>query len=113
MTPDDIERILEIIRNFDNFVREEVAPTQNGKKNSKLYVCKLRCILTLPYFHRYAPVADYMTTKSMNTEANIRAYWNLFKSGRGKDLIDPYYELPHPPANPPADESGRQIFDFF
>lgn len=110
--PDDIEKILEIIRNFDAFVRE--TSSSNRKTNSKLYVCKLRCILTLPYFHRYASIADYMTTKSMNTMANITAFWNLFKSGPGKELIDPYYERPQPPTtNPPADESGRQIFDFF
>lgn len=106
---DDIEKMLDIIINFDAFVKElsKNNNNDNKKKNSKLYVCKLRCILTLPYFYKYASISDYMTTKSTNTEAQITSKWDLFKSKAGKALIDQYYDEREDDKNDKDMKNGR------
>lgn len=112
---DDIERMLEIIQAFDAYVRS-LSKDTTKKHNSQLYVCKIRCILSLPYFFKYAPVADYMTVKSPDTAAKIGAQWDRFTSGVGKELIDQYYDIPGQtndvaqPNSQPETEP-RRIFD--
>lgn len=114
---DDIERMLEIIQAFDAYVRS-LSKDTTKKHNSQLYVCKIRCILSLPYFFKYAPVATYMTVKSPDTASKIGAQWDRFTTGVGKELIDQYYDIPEEHKEVPPDDSScepttqsRRIFD--
>lgn len=113
---DDIERMLEIIQAFDAYVRTLYKDTTN-KHNSQLYVCKIRCILSLPYFYKYAPVATYMTMKSPDTASKICAQWDRFTTGVGKELVDKYYEIPEELKEETKENdkkentSSRRVFD--
>lgn len=113
---DDIERMLEIIQAFDAYVRTLYKDT-TSKHNSQLYVCKIRCILSLPYFYKYAPVATYMTMKSPDTASKICAQWDRFTTGVGRELVDKYYNIPDDARHEeqaeeePDRNTSRHVFD--
>ena len=50
MSETDINNILNLIKEFDAFVRSQ-NKDDTHKLNSKLYTCKLKCIMILPYFY--------------------------------------------------------------
>lgn len=92
MPETDIEKILEIIQAFDLYVQKQ---EQSGTKkfNSKLYVCKLRCIFQMPYFYKYAELINYLPVKSPETTAKILSKWNMFETTEGKNLVEQYYQI--------------------
>lgn len=78
LTLDVIETIATIIEEFDNYVREK--QKSKHKNNSKLYVCKLKCILELPYFNKYSSIYKYFPVKSDETAGSIDVLWLEYTS---------------------------------
>lgn len=89
----DIEKMVDLIQEFDNYVQKNNPTTSVKKSNSKLYTCKLRCILQLPYFFKYAEIAEYMPVKSEDTTAKIAAEWDRFETNEGLELVKKYHEV--------------------
>lgn len=92
----DIEKMLELIQHFDLWMNEYATKykpksTELKKNNSKLYTCKLQCILKLPYFYKYIELVTFLPEKGEDTVASIQRYWRIFIVAReNHDIIEPY-----------------------
>lgn len=86
LTLDVIDQMALINEDFDNFVREEMSKSRKSRKsethknNSKLYVCKLKCILELPYFNKFSNIYKYFPVKSEETFGTIEDLWRRYTS---------------------------------
>lgn len=112
---EDIARMLSIVSAFDAYVRD-VIPKREHKVNSMLYSCKLRHILSLPYFYKYAGIARFMTEKSAQTITAIENWWVQFRySKEGTAAVAPYLTSETPTSEQPADlyeplDKKKQVF---
>lgn len=88
LTLNIIDQISSIIEDFDAWVRETAVKgkigAQTHKNNSKLYVCKIKNILELPYFNKYSGIYKYFPVKSEETAGSITTSWLEYTS------IEPY-----------------------
>lgn len=114
--PDDVEKILDLIQRFDTWSNEYTAkfkPKSTGltKSNSKLYTCKLQCILTMPYFFKYIDLAQFLPVKGADTTASIQTDWRIFiTSHENKDFIEQYMKTDEENENEKRN-GERQVFD--
>lgn len=114
ISKDDIERILELIQRFDAWMNEQIhkykpKSTEIKKNNSKLYTCKLQCILQMPYFYKYIELASFLPVKGSDTTAAIQTDWRVFiTANENRELVAPY--MKEPDEKEDTKTNGRQIF---
>lgn len=82
----DKQTILNIMIDFNNYIKTMKASESGKKHNACLWQVALMFILELPYYRCYADIIKILPIKSLSTIIHIKEYWSQY-------LIDNYEKL--------------------
>ena len=87
--PRDKSKIIEIMIDFNNFVKQLKSTEENKKHNACLWQVVLMLVLKMPYYRCYSSIIPILPIKSIMTTLEIQEHWAFYRLLK-KEYLKPY-----------------------
>ena len=87
--PHDKQKIIELMIDFNNFVKQLKSIEENKKHNACLWQVVLMLILKMPYYRCYSNIIPILPIKSLMTTLEIQEHWAFYRL-MNKEKLKPY-----------------------
>ena len=85
----DKQKIIEIMLDFNNFVKQIKSEESNKKHNACLWQVVLMLVLKMPYYRCYSNIIPILPIKSIMTTLEIQEHWSFYRIVN-YDKLKPY-----------------------
>jgi ribosomal protein L37AE/L43A len=86
---EDKQNIIDLMLDFNNFVKQLKSEESNSKHNSCLWHVVLMLILKMPYYRCYSNIIPILPIKSIMTTLEIQEHWSFYQIIK-KEKLKPY-----------------------